>query len=78
MTPREWHERATRVLSALQHREREPLWDLSLLEQQGTKSTWFELCAECYRTLYSIHPTPTPTVSRPPESTSSAVSSLAV
>jgi hypothetical protein len=35
---------------------REPLWDLSLPEQQGTKSTWFELCAECYRTVFGREP----------------------
>ena len=35
---------------------REPLWGLSRLEQQGMKSTWFELCADCYRTVFLREP----------------------
>jgi hypothetical protein len=35
---------------------REPLWGLTRLEQLGTKSTWFELCAHCYRTVFRREP----------------------
>jgi hypothetical protein len=35
---------------------REPLWSLTRLEQEATKMTWFELCANCYRSVFGREP----------------------
>ena len=34
----------------------EPLWSLTRLEQQGTKATWFDWCADCYRAVFKREP----------------------
>jgi hypothetical protein len=35
---------------------REPLWSLTRLEQEATKVTLFELCADCYRADFRREP----------------------
>ena len=34
----------------------EPLWSLTRREQEATKVTWFDLCADCYRAVFKREP----------------------